>query len=214
MATLVSRGPTLQPKLKLVRMRVMIQRRTLISALPFAFLAACARAQSVPAALPKADMTGMPDSAILELTGGPGKVVWFNLTGTVRLIAGNANVRPATLMRAIATSAQGGSARVFDIWRVDGSQPIAAASVTQIASADMPAYGANDAGTQSVWLNRSFVHPALNRPIETSRMATVGARVIAIDATQIWLLEGGVTATQQALTGPTLAAYTAWMAGA
>jgi hypothetical protein len=210
-ATLVSRDPALQPKLKSVRMSGMIQRRTLLSALPF--LAACARAQSAPAAISKADMTGMPDDAVSQLTGGPGKVVWFNFTGTVRLKADNANVRPATLLRAIATSAQGSTARVFDIWQIARGQPIAAPSVTQLASTDMPAYAANDAGTQSVWLNRSFVHPALNRPIETSRMATVGARVIAIDATQIWLLEGGVTATQQALTGPTLAAYTAWMAG-
>jgi hypothetical protein len=192
----------------------MIQRRTLLSALPLAFLAACARAQSAPAAaLPKADVTGMPDNAILELTGGPGKVAWFNLTGTVRLIAGNANVRAASLMRAIATSAQGGSARVFDIWQIAGGQPVAAASLTQLVNPDMPAYAANDAGTQSVWLNRSFTHPALNRPIETSRMASARARVIALDATQIWLLEGGVTATRQVLTGPTLAAFTAWMAG-
>jgi hypothetical protein len=194
-------------------MRIMIQRRTLLSALPFAFLAACARAQSAPAALPKADMTGMPDNTILELTGGPGKVVWFNLTGTVRLIAGNANVRPATLLRAIATSAQGGTARVFDIWRIEGAQPIFGPSVTQLANADMPAYAANDAGSQSVWLNRSFIHPALDRPIETSRMSPNGARVMAIDASQIWLLEGGVSIAQQALTGPALAAFTTWVAG-
>jgi hypothetical protein len=190
-------------------MSIMIQRRTLLSALPFAFLSACARAQ--PVASGGADMAMPTGETLASLTGGAGKVAWLSLTGTVRLTRANANVRPAKLLRAIMMSAQGTSARIFDVWQIDNTPARAAASTTN-ATGDTQA-GPNDAGTDSVWLNRSFAHPALDRPVEFSRLSTANARVMAIDATQIWLLEGGaLAATTPQLDAQSLAAFNAWRA--
>jgi hypothetical protein len=190
-------------------MRDMIQRRTLLSALPVLLAAACARAQATPQPAAKAgDMTGMGGATLTELTGGPGKVAWLILTGTVRLSAANANVRPAGLKRAIMLGRDGTSARIFDIWKIGDQAAIAGPSVTRGRSESEA--GPNDAGTDGVWLSRSFSHPALQAPIEQSRLSRAGARVMAIDATQIWLVEGGLAPTAPILTGAVSAAFEAW----
>jgi hypothetical protein len=197
----------MQPKPKKARMIAMIQRRTLLSALPFVFMSACARAQ--PTASGGADMTAPSGDTLASLTGGVGKVAWLTLSGTVRLTRANANVRPAKLMRAIMMTADEASARVFDVWQIGTMPALAAPSVTR-ATSDAQA-GPNDMGSDSLWLNRSFAHPALVSPIEASRLSPSNARVMAIDATQIWLLEGQVTPTPQ-LDAQALAAFNAWRA--
>ncbi len=186
----------------------MMKRRTLLTALPFAFIAACARAQAGQTPPAKAaDMAGMPGASLAELTGGPGKVAWLNLAGSVRLTAANANVRPATLMRAIMMAADGTSARIFDIWQITGQAPVAGPSTSRADGGSET--GPNDAGVDSIWLTRSFTHLALTNPIEYSRISRTGARVIAIDATQIWALEGGIGAPPS-LNGSALAAFNTW----
>lgn len=193
-------------------MRDMIQRRTLLSTLTFAFIAACARAQaSQQPATKAADMSGMQGSTLTDLVGGVGKVAWLTLTGTVRLVTANANVRPAILHRALMLSADGTSARIFDIWQVTGSASLAGPSVTSgVGRAET---GPNDLGIDGVWLKRSFTHAALQAPIENSRLVHDGARVMAIDATQIWLLEGGIVASRPALSATDLTAFETWRAG-
>jgi hypothetical protein len=190
----------------------MIKRRTLLSAFPFMFAAACARAQASQQPLANAgDMSGVGGGTLVELTGGVGKVVWLTFAGIVRLTAANANVRPATLKRAIMLGADGTSARIFDIWQIGELAPVAASSVSQ--GTGQSETGPNDAGIDSVWLSRSFMHAALLAPVENSRLSRTGARVMAIDATQIWLVEGGIATTAPTLTGATLAAFDAWRAG-
>ncbi len=187
----------------------MIKRRTLLAALPLLFASACARAQgSQQSSAKTSDMPAMSGQALSELTGGAGKIVWLALVGTVRLSAGNANVRPATLKRALKLNSDGTSAQLFDIWQIGAEAAVTGPSVTSGAS--QSATGPNDAGVDSVWLDRAFSHTALRAPIEISRLSRANARVIAIDATQIWLLEGGLSANSPALTGADLAAFDAW----
>lgn len=195
-----------------MRMSDMIKRRTLLSALPFMFAAACARAQpSQTPATNAGDMTGMSGQTLTELTGGAGKIAWLVMTGTVRLSAANANVRPATLQRAIMLNGDGRSAHLFDIWQIGTDAAVVGASVT--TGAGQSQTGPNDAGTDSVWIDRSFAHTALQSPIEVSRLSRVRARVMAIDATQIWLVEGGIAGTAPVLSGTDLAAFEAWRVG-
>jgi hypothetical protein len=184
----------LQPKPIEARIKDMIKRRTLLSLVPFALIAACERAQagqSVSTSV-QPDMANMPTTSLADLTGGAGKVVWLSLIGTVRLSTGNANVRPA---------------RLFDIWQIEGGAALVGASITRLDGGS--ASGTNDAGATSIWLNRAFTHAALTTPIEQSRLSKTSARVIAIDATQIWLVEGGLGAAP-ALTGAALSAFNAW----
>jgi hypothetical protein len=194
-------------------MKDMIQRRTLLSALPFAFLAACTRAEAgrQPSQPTSADMTGMTGEALVDLVGGVGKVAWLTLAGTVRLKAGNDNVRQATLHRALTLTDNGSAARVFDVWQIAGGPALAGPSVT--SGTGRSEIGSNDLGVASVWLKRHFSHSALQTPIESSRLAREDARVMAIDATQIWLLEGGAAPNAPALTGADLAAFEAWRVG-
>jgi hypothetical protein len=187
-------------------MNNMIKRRTLLSALPLAFISACARAQ--PAATSATTMTAPAGDMLAALTGGAGRIAWLSLTGTVRESRANANVRPAKLLRAL--MADGGGARIFDIWQMGSEPAIAAAS--QAGTASNWQVGPNDGGVESLWLNRAFAHPALDLPIEASRLSATAARVLAIDATQIWLLEGGLLPAAPALDGPALAAFTTWRA--
>jgi hypothetical protein len=189
-------------------MIVMMKRRTLLTALPFAFLAACSRAQAgQQSGAPASDIS---KQALLDLTGGVGKIVWLSLAGTVRLTAGNADVRSASLYRAVRLGADGISVRLFDVWQVTGDAVVAGPS---IASDDSGAETtANDAGVDSFWLSRSFTLAGLQAPFEHSRLSREGARVIAIDATQIWLLEGGIAATPPPLADAMLVAFEAWKA--
>ena len=189
-----------------------MKRRALLTIFPFVFMAACARTQPVGAQAGVAsDLTGMAGQNLRNLTGGIGQVVWLDLTGHVRLSVGNAFVRPATLQRAIMMSADGSSARIFDVWQIAGAAPLAGPS-TSVASgrSDTQAIQtANEAGATGLRLNRAFSHAAFNNPIESSRLSRLGARVLAIDATQIWLVEGGV-GVAPALAGENLAAFEAW----
>jgi hypothetical protein len=192
----------------------MIKRRTLLSALPLglfpAVLTACARAQPVEAGLSKgADMAGMAGEALTALTDGAGGLAWLKLAGTVRLSVANANVRPATLYRAVMAAGDGTSARIFDVWQIADLPPIAAPSITRGSGSASVAL--NDAGIESLWVDRAFTHTALQNPIELSRLARERARVIAIDATQIWLLEGNV-APAPTLSSASAAAFDAWRA--
>lgn len=190
----------------------MIQRRTLLSALPFMLAAACARAQGSPQPVASAgDIAGMSGTSLSELTGGIGKIAWLLLEGTVRLSAANANVRPATLRRAIMLNTDGVSARIFDIWQMGADAASYGPSVT--SGTNQSQTGPNDAGADSVWLIRSFAHPALQGPIEHSRLAQSGARVMVVDATQIWLLEGGIAPNAPVLSGAALNEFEAWRAG-
>jgi hypothetical protein len=189
----------------------MIQRRTLLFALPFTILAGCARARGGQQSVATAgDLSGMSGQSLNDLIGGVGKVAWLSLAGTVRLTAGNANVRPVKLTRAMKLNSDGTSAQLFDVWEIGDGQIIAGPSITK--GAGQSETGPNDNGTQSVWLNRSFTHSAFRNPIEFSRLAPKGARVVAIDATQIWLVEGGLMANAPTLAGDTLTAYNAWQA--
>ena len=194
----------------------MIKRRALLITFPFVILAACARTQPIGAQTGVAsDLTGMAGQNLRDLTGGVGQIVWLNLTGHVRLSVGNANVRPATLQRAIMMGADGSTARIFDVWQIAGSAPLAGPS-TSVAtgrsgtkSSQTSKEGSNEDGATGLWLNRTFTHAAFNNPIESSRLSRLGARVLAIDATQIWLVEGGV-GTAPALVGENLATFEAW----
>jgi hypothetical protein len=196
----------MQPNDAGMRINEMIQRRTLLSAIPFAFISACARAQ--PAAASGADMTAPSPTSFASLTGGAGKIGWLSFSGTVRRTRGNSDVRPAKLLRAVKLG-NDGRARLFDVWQIEGGAAVAAPSPT-LGSANTQA-GPNDMGTDSLWLNRNFTHPALNRPVESSRLAPSAARVMAIDATQIWLLEGGILTTAPQLEEPARAAFEAWL---
>lgn len=194
-------------------MRDMIQRRTLLSALPFAFVAACARAQASqqPSESAPADMSGMAGEALADLVGGTGRVAWLTLSGTVRLTTANANARDATLHRALMLTADGTAARVFDVWQIAGGPALAGPSVT--SGEGRSKIAPNDSGVASVWLKRSFTHSALQTPIENSRLARESARVMAIDATQIWLLDGAIAPSAPALTGANLTAFETWRVG-
>ena len=193
-----------------------MKRRALLITFPFVILAACARVQPVGSQAGVAsDLTGMAGQNLRDLTGGVGQIVWLSLTGYVRLIAGNTDVRPATLQRAIMMGADGSSARIFDVWQIVGSAPLAGPS-TSVAfgrsgtkSSQTSNETFNEDGATGLWLNRNFTHAAFNNPIESSRLSRLGARVLAIDATQIWLVEGGV-GTAPALVDENLAAFEAW----
>lgn len=189
----------------------MIQRRTLLAAFSLAFTGACARATAgAQSPTNKGDLTGMQGQTLSDLIGGPGKVAWLALSGTVRTTLGNANVRPATLQRAMMLSGDATSARLFDVWQIAGEAAIGQPSPT--GATGRAEIGPNDAGVEAVWLSRSFVHGAHQSPIEHSRLAADGARVIAIDATQIWVLEGGIATAAPTLAGPALSAFEAWRA--
>ncbi|MEN9855017.1 MAG: hypothetical protein RL186_679 [Pseudomonadota bacterium] len=181
----------------------MIQRRTLLTALSLsllpAFMSACARAQPSPAA-----------TATGPLLTGDDAIVWLRLSGTVRQSLANAAPRKANLLRAIGGNADTKTLRVFDIWQVEGGPEIAAASPNMgplnLTSAP------NDLGSPSLWLERTFTHPALTRPLEFSRLSTTTARILILDPTQIWLLEGS-TIQDPSLSPASQAAFEGWRRG-
>ena len=193
-----------------------MKRRALLTIFPFVFIAACARTQPIGAQAGVAsDLTGMAGQNLRDLTGGGRQIVWLSLAGHVRLSAGNTDVRSATLQRAIMMSADRSSARIFDVWQIAGAAPLAGPS-TSVASGRSDTKSnqtSNEAsiedGATGLWLNRTFSHAAFNNPIESSRLSRVAARVLAIDATQIWLVDGGV-GVAPALAGENLAAFEAW----
>ncbi len=183
-----------------------MKKRTFLTALPFFMAAACARAKAGHAEA-SSDLNGMPQASLAELLNNSGAVAWYKFEGSVRLIAGNANDRSASLHRAIAANEGGRSVRVFDVWQVEGVVLSASASVTIIdqGSSSDP----NDAGTNGIWFNRTFTNSAMRNPSERSRLSRTSARVMVIDATQIWLVEGGLS-TAPGLNGVALAAFEAW----
>jgi hypothetical protein len=184
----------------------MMNKRSFLAALPLFFAAACARAQTGQSPL-SADLSNMPPQSLNELAGANSGLAWFKFEGTARLSANNENVRPVVLHRAIATGTDGRSARIFDIWQVGDLAPSAGASVTanDFGSNAEP----NDAGHSSIWLDRAFSHPALQKPIELSRMSATLARVMVIDADEIWLVEGGLAAAPN-MNPTAVAAFQTW----
>lgn len=193
-----------------MRITNMIKRRTLLSALPLLFASACARAQPT-ASGQNAAITAPSSTALTALIARPGDIAWLSFTGTVRLKEGNADVRPATLLRAMTVKEGTNAARYFDIWQIAGTPAIAAP--TLLRGAGTMKSQQSDAGTEALWLEQSFAHPAFDRPVEYSLLAPTNARVMAIDATQIWLLDGALLRTPPALSGEAQAAFTAWRAG-
>jgi hypothetical protein len=193
----------------------MIKRRTFLSALPLGFmspfLAACAQAQPTGGtsnqATPPTAMSGQVHSF---LGANAGAVVWLKLTGTVRLVAGNANPRPATLLRAVTSMRQGEGTRFFDVWQegqtalLADNSPSRGPAVTTIE--------ANDLGVDGITLNRALSHPAFVDGIEFSRLSPQSSRVLVIDKTQISLLDGAV-GDAPAMDAATQAKFNMWKNG-
>lgn len=189
----------------------MIKRRSILTILPAAVLAACARVQAEQSA-PQAQAQSQPRSALMALISATDQTAWLVLTGTVRLRAGNSDVRSATLHRAVRAGRDGGTVRYFDVWKSEGAQGIIGSAISgpSLTRTDMRSQdGPNDAGIDGFWLNRTFTHQALLNPVECSRLARSNARVMAIDATQIWLVEGGVGSAPE-LSMEARAQFNAW----
>jgi hypothetical protein len=175
------------------------------------FAAACGRASAEqgsgePAALTReSERTGLN-----ALVGSVGVPRWVRLTGSVRDTLGNANPRDAVLDRAILLDTAGSAPRFFDQWSVAGAVVSAAPSVSvgQPEITDAPL----SATQQSVWLERAVSYPGLVKPIEVL-LAQEKIRVMMIDATQIWLVDGGLASAAPALSAQARTAFDAWRRG-
>jgi hypothetical protein len=186
-----------KPNPETVRMHNMIKRRTLLSALPLGILspllAACARAQPIASVPTQAPAESPMSAQVLAFFGAtPRDIVWLKFTGSVRLVADNANPRPATLLRALGASKDGTATRFFDVWQTEG-EPVKAGPSDTRGQAET-VLEANDLGTQGIALARAFAHPAFDKPYEFTRLTPQNGRILAIDNSQIWLLDGGISA--------------------
>ena len=182
----------------------MIQRRTLLLSAPFALLSACAKAEAVSTS---SDLGTTSSSAVTGLAPKANEVVWLQLKGTVRTSEATADVRPATLHRALVrreTRAGVNETKFFDLWQSAGQPAVAGPSSTR--QLRLLQDGAN-----GFWLEREFTHPALTKGVESSRLARSGASVLAISGKQIWLLAGGLGAAPT-LTADQAAQFNAWLA--
>lgn len=194
----------------------MMKRRTFLSALPLGFLspflAACAQAQ------PTSGGTGNQAAAATAMSGqvhsflgvAAGAVVWLKLTGTVRLVAGNANPRPATLWRAVTSMREGEGTRFFDLWQ-EGQTALLADNSSSRGPA-ITTVEANDLGVNGIALSRALAHPAFVDGTEFSRLSPQSSRVLVIDKTQIWLLDGAI-GDPPAMDSATQAKFNAWKNG-
>jgi hypothetical protein len=205
----------LQPIEGKIRMTNMIKRRTLLSVLPFAFLspilAACARAQPVGSPATPTPVASPMSAQLLAFFGAtPRDIVWLKFTGSVRLIANDANPRPATLLRALGATKDGTATQFFDLWQI-GNEP-AQAGPSATRGQAQTVLEANDLGTQGIALERALSHAALNNPYEFSRLAPQNGRIMVIDRTQIWLLDGGIS-TPPPMDAVSSAAFAAWREG-
>ena len=169
----------------------MMKRRTLVFALPFAFLSACAKAKT-PAA--SGDLGGVSTSGLEPLFSAGEDVVWLGLVGTVRTSNDLADVRAAQLFRAIAMPAGAANAveapqagaKMFDIWQIGSEAPVSGPSRTTALRTTL-------LNSEGLWLEREFTHPAIKAGVESSRLAKEQANMIALNGTQIWVLNGGIS---------------------
>ncbi len=157
----------------------MMKRRTLIFALPFAFLSACAKAKTPAAA---GDLGGVSTTGLAPLFAVGEDVIWLRLAGTVRTSNDLADVRPAQLYRAIAKQP---SAKMFDIWQIGSEAPVSGPSRTMTLRT-------TQLDLEGLWLEREFTHQAIKAGVESSRLAKEQANVIALHGAQIWVLNGGI----------------------
>lgn len=185
------------------RITNMIQRRTLLLSAPFALLSACSKAEAVA---PKSDLGTAPSPAIIALTPRPNELVWLQFKGTVRTSESVADVRAATLHRAVVRRTVGpdvGETKFFDLWQSAGQPAVAGPSATRTLRSLQD-------GSSGFWLEREFTHPALVRGLESSRLARTGANVLALSGKQVWLLAGGVGAAPT-LTADQTTQLNAWL---
>ena len=182
----------------------MIQRRTLLLSAPFAFLSACTKAEAVTT---DSDLGTSASSAVSALAPKANEVVWLEFKGRVRTSGALADVRPATLKRAVvrrSVNSPGGETNFFDLWQTAGEPAVIGPSATR--QLRLLQDGAN-----GLWLEREFTHPALAKGVESSRIARAGAHILALNGKQTWLLSGGVS-TAPALTGDQTTQLNAWLA--
>ncbi|WP_284359265.1 hypothetical protein [Candidatus Phycosocius spiralis] len=168
-----------------------MKRRTLVFALPFALLSACAKAKT-PAA--SGDLGGVSTSALAPLFSAGEDVVWLRLEGCVRTSNDLAVVRPAQLYRAIALPAKGVEpvelpqlgVKIFDIWQIGSQYPKSGPSRTLVLRTKR-------LDPSGMWLEREFTHLGVENGVESSRLAKNQANIIAISDRYIWILSGGIT---------------------
>ncbi len=181
----------------------MIQRRTLLLSAPFAFLSACSKAEAVATT---SDLGTAASPAVTALAPRADEVVWLQFKGTVRTSEALADVRAATLHRAVvrrAANSEGGETKFFDLWQSAGQPAVAGPSATRKLRLLQD-------GTNGFWLEREFTHPALVKGVESSRLARAGASVLALNGKQVWLLTGSV-GSAPALTVDQTAQFNAWL---
>lgn len=188
-----------------LRIKAMIQRRTLLFSAPFALLSACSKAEAVS---PTSDLGTAASPAITGLAPKANEVVWLQLKGNVRTSEALVDVRQAVLHRALVrreTGAGASETKFYDLWQIAGQPAVAGASSTrQLRSLQDGATG--------FWLEREFTHPALVQGVESSRLARSGASVLALNGKQIWLLAGGL-GSAPTLTADQAAQFNVWLTG-
>jgi hypothetical protein len=195
----------LQPIGPGLRIKAMIQRRTLLLSAPFALLSACSKAEAVSTS---SDLGTPSSSAITGLAPKVDEVVWLQLNGTVRTSQATVDVRKATLHRALVrreTGAGTSDTKFFDLWQIAGQPAVTGASPTRQLRLLQD-------GPSGFWLEREFTHPALRKGVESSRLARSDARVLALSGKQVWLLAGGM-GTAPTLTADQVTQFNAWLTG-
>ncbi|MFM1977100.1 MAG: hypothetical protein RL145_1946 [Pseudomonadota bacterium] len=194
----------MQPNGARLRINGMIQRRTLLLSAPFALLSACSKAEAVAT---NSDLGAAASPAVTALAPKANEVVWFQFKGTVRTSEALADVRAATLHRAMvrrAASSEGGETKFFDLWQSAGQPAVVGPSATRKLRSLQD-------GANGFWLEREFTHAALAKGVESSRLARAGAAVLALSGKQVWLLTGGVGA-EPTLTTDQSTQFNAWIA--
>jgi hypothetical protein len=187
-----------------LRIKAMIQRRTLLLSAPFAFLSACSKAEAVTNT---SDLGAAASPAVTALAPRANEVVWLQFKGMVRTSEALADVRAATLHRAVirrAANSEGGETKFFDLWQSAGQPAVAGPSATRKLRSLQD-------GANGFWLEREFTHPALVKGVESSRLARAGASVLALSGKQVWLLTGSV-GTAPVLTAEQATQFNAWLA--
>jgi hypothetical protein len=187
-----------------LRIKDMIQRRTLLLSAPFALLSACSKAEAVS---PTSDLGAATSPAVTGLAPKANEVVWLQLRGTVRTSQALVDVRQAILHRALVrreSSAGVNETKFFDLWQITGQPAVAGPSSTRQLRLLQD-------GSNGFWLEREFTHPALVQGVESSRLARSGASVLALNGKQIWLLTGGLSSAPT-LTADQTAQFNDWLA--
>jgi hypothetical protein len=201
-----------KPNLLLVRNTMMINRRTLfLSGFPILGLAAACTPARAPAAqnTPSTRPAQSPPPGLAGLASTDGQPVWMLFEGRVRKSLDNSDPRPVILNRAVTIGLPNQPPRFFDQWIVDGRPYVAGPS--QSTEPATFAEGINDLGDVGVWVERRFSLDRFEKPVEFSRLATQSARMMIIDANEVWLVDGGVTNTPPTLAPAEKAAFDAWV---